>query len=120
MIRGCRQVKPPNPKRFRGPFRPIKAERSCEPVGFRYMHRLYPLVLEHRLPAVVRYCISTCIMVVCSVLQMGLQMQTGSSGYFLLLPGVFLSGLIFDRGSGIFAAGAARVQKCGALLGNHI
>jgi len=68
------------------------------------MHRLYPLILEHRLPAVVRYCISACIMVICSVLQMGLQMQTGSSGYFLLLPGVFLSGLIFDRGSGIFAA----------------
>jgi two-component sensor histidine kinase len=35
---------------------------------------------------------------------MALQMQTGAPGYFLLLPGVFLSGLIFDRGSGIFAA----------------
>ncbi|WP_245473681.1 histidine kinase dimerization/phosphoacceptor domain -containing protein [Bradyrhizobium zhanjiangense] len=35
---------------------------------------------------------------------MALQMQTGAAGYFLLLPGVFLSGLIFDRGSGIFAA----------------
>ncbi len=35
---------------------------------------------------------------------MALQMQTGTPGYFLLLPGVFLSGLIFDRGSGIFAA----------------
>ncbi|MCA1455786.1 sensor histidine kinase [Bradyrhizobium sp. BRP22] len=43
-------------------------------------------------------------MVVCAVLQMALQMQTGVPGYFLLLPGVFLSGLIFDRGSGIFAA----------------
>ncbi|WFU23624.1 sensor histidine kinase [Bradyrhizobium sp. CB1717] len=35
---------------------------------------------------------------------MALQMQTGMPGHFLLLPGVFLSGLIFDRGSGIFAA----------------
>lgn len=43
-------------------------------------------------------------MVVCAVLQMVLQMQTGAPGYFLLLPGVFLSGLMFDRGSGIFAA----------------
>jgi two-component sensor histidine kinase len=40
----------------------------------------------------------------CAVLQMALQMQTGSPGYFLLLPGVFVSGLVFDRGSGIFAA----------------
>lgn len=68
------------------------------------MNRLYPLVLEHRLPSSVRYGISACIMVVCAVLQMALQMQTGAPGYFLLLPGVFLSGLIFDRGCGIFAA----------------
>ncbi|WFU34484.1 sensor histidine kinase [Bradyrhizobium brasilense] len=68
------------------------------------MNRLYPLVLEHRLPSPVRYCISACIMVVCSVLQTALQTQTGAPGYFLLLPGVFLSGLIFDRGSGMFAA----------------
>ena len=68
------------------------------------MNRLYPLVMEHRLPGLVRYCISACIMLVCAVLQMALQMQTGAPGYFLLLPGVFLSGLIFDHGSGIFAA----------------
>ncbi|WP_456835710.1 MULTISPECIES: histidine kinase dimerization/phosphoacceptor domain -containing protein [unclassified Bradyrhizobium] len=40
----------------------------------------------------------------CAVLQIALQMETGAPGYFLLLPGVFLSGLIFDRGSRIFAA----------------
>ncbi|MBR0939371.1 sensor histidine kinase [Bradyrhizobium jicamae] len=38
-------------------------------------------------------------MMACAVLQMALQMQTGAPGYFLLL-----SGLLFDRGSGIFAA----------------
>jgi hypothetical protein len=43
-------------------------------------------------------------MVVCAVLEMALQMQTESAGYFVLLPGVFLSGLIFDHGSGILAA----------------
>ncbi|PDT86050.1 histidine kinase [Bradyrhizobium sp. Y36] len=68
------------------------------------MNRLFPLVLEHGLPTVARYAISACIMLGCAVLQMALQMQTGSPGYFLLLPGVFLSGLVFDRGSGIFAA----------------
>lgn len=71
--------------------------------GSRSMNRLFPLVLEHGLPTVARYAISTCIMLGCAVLQMALQMQTGSPGYFLLLPGVFLSGLVFDRGSGIFA-----------------
>ncbi|WP_375762553.1 sensor histidine kinase [Bradyrhizobium sp. B025] len=68
------------------------------------MNRLSPLVLEHRLPTFARYAISASVMLACAVLQMALQMQTGSPGYFLLLPGVFLSGLIFDRGSGIFAA----------------
>lgn len=71
---------------------------------FQCMNRLYPLVLEHRIPSPVRYGISASIMVACAVLQMALQMQTGAPGYFLLLPGVFLSGLVFDRGSGIFAA----------------
>lgn len=79
-------------------------ERGSAAAGFIPMNRLYPLVLEHRLPWFVRYLISACIMLVCAVLQMGLQIQTGAPGYFLLLSGVFLSGLIFDRGSGILAA----------------
>jgi len=68
------------------------------------MNKLYPLLLEHRLPVVVRYCISTAIMLVCSVMQIALQMLSGYPGYFLLLPGIFLSGLVFDRGTGIFSA----------------
>ncbi|WP_354101299.1 sensor histidine kinase [Bradyrhizobium sp. RT5a] len=68
------------------------------------MNRLDPLGLDRQLPIVIRYCVSACIMLVCAVLQMALQMQTGATGYFLLLPGVFLSGLIFDRGSGVLAA----------------
>jgi hypothetical protein len=43
-------------------------------------------------------------MLVCAVLQIALQSQTGYPGYFLLLPGIFRSGLIFNRGTGIFAA----------------
>ncbi|TWB03591.1 sensor histidine kinase [Bradyrhizobium stylosanthis] len=68
------------------------------------MNRLYPLVLEHRLPTAIRYGISCCVMVVCALFQLALQMQTGWPGYFLLLPGVFVSGLVFDRGSGVLAA----------------
>ena len=68
------------------------------------MNRLYPLLLEHRLPVAARYGLAGAIMLVCSVMQMALQMLSGYPGYFLLLPGIFLSGLIFDRGTGVFAA----------------
>jgi two-component system, sensor histidine kinase PdtaS len=68
------------------------------------MSKLYPLLLEHHLPVPVRYCIAMAIMMVCSVMQTALQMLTGYPGYFLLLPGIFLSGLAFDRGTGVLAA----------------
>ena len=87
---------------------------------FRYMNKLYPLLLDHRLPLVVRYPVAAGIMLVCAVMQTALQMLTGHPGYFLLLPGVFLSGLIFDRGSGILAAaialGVAAYASYGAML----
>ena len=68
------------------------------------MNKLYPILLEHHLPVLVRHSIALAIMLVCAVLQMAMQMLTGYPGYFLLLPGVFLSGLIFNRGSGMLAA----------------
>ena len=71
------------------------------------MNKLYPLLLEHRLPVLVRYCIAAAIMLVCAILQMALQTVTGYPSYFLLLPGIFLSGLIFNRGTGIVAAALA-------------
>jgi two-component system, sensor histidine kinase PdtaS len=71
------------------------------------MNKLYPLLFEHRLPVLVRYCIAAAIMLVCAILQMALQTVTGYPSYFLLLPGVFLSGLIFNRGSGMLAAAIA-------------
>jgi two-component system, sensor histidine kinase PdtaS len=77
---------------------------TIESLSFNQMNKLYPLVLEHHLPLLFRYCIAASIMLVCAVLQIALQSVTGYPGYFLLLPGVFLSGLMFDRGSGILAA----------------
>lgn len=68
------------------------------------MNKLYPLLLEHHLPSLARYCLAVTVMLACAVLQLTLQMQTGYPSYFLLLPGIFLSGLVFDRGSGILAA----------------
>jgi two-component system, sensor histidine kinase PdtaS len=71
------------------------------------MNKLYPLLLEHRLAVPLRYSIAAAIMMICAVLQMALQTLTGYPSYFLLLPGIFLSGLIFDRGTGIAAAAIA-------------
>jgi two-component sensor histidine kinase len=70
---------------------------------------LYPLLLEHRLPVAVRYLIAICIMLVCALLQIALQLQTGLPGYFLLMPGIFVCGLVLGRGSGILAAAIALV-----------
>ena len=71
------------------------------------MNKLYPLLLEHRLAVPLRYCIAAAIMMICAVLQMALQTLTGYPSYFLLLPGIFLSGLIFNRGTGLAAAAIA-------------
>jgi two-component system, sensor histidine kinase PdtaS len=71
------------------------------------MNKLYPLLFEHHLPVLVRYCIAAAIMFVCAVMQMALKMLTGYPGHFLLLPGVFISGLVFDRGTGVPAAALA-------------
>jgi two-component sensor histidine kinase len=79
------------------------------------MNKLYPLLLEHQLPVLVRHFIALAIMLVCSVMQVALQMLTGYPSYFLLLPGIFLSGLVFDRGTGILAAVIA--VGVGAYLG---
>ncbi|WP_246775324.1 sensor histidine kinase [Bradyrhizobium diazoefficiens] len=68
------------------------------------MDKLYPLLFEHSIPTPVRYLLAASVMFVCAALQAGLQAQAGFTGFFLLLPGVFVSGLLFDRGSGLFAA----------------
>lgn len=78
------------------------------------MEKLYPLLFDHRFPAPLRYLLAASIMFVCAALQAGLQAQAGFTGFFLLLPGVFLSGLVFDHGSGLFAACIALL--CAAYL----
>src|SRR5215470_5294958 len=88
-------------------MRPAMPERRARPVRFIWMNKLYPLLLEHHLPVPVRHCMAVAMLVVCAVLQLALQMLTGYPGFFLLLPGVFLAGLAFDRGTGILAAALA-------------
>ena len=71
------------------------------------MDKLYPLLLEHRLPVLLRYAIAATIMAICAILQLALQTLTGYPSYFLLLPGIFLSGLMFNRGTGLATAAIA-------------
>jgi two-component sensor histidine kinase len=67
------------------------------------MENLLLLLPPRPQPIVVRYGVTTLIVVVCFLLQMGVEYQSGIFTFFLLLPGIFLSGILFDRGSGFYA-----------------
>ena len=51
----------------------------------------------------IRYAVTTLIVLVCFLLQIGVEMQSGFFGFFLLLPSIFLASVLFDRGSGFYA-----------------
>src|SRR5207245_1905836 len=46
---------------------------------------------------------TTLIVLVCFALQIGVELQSGMFTFFLLLPGIFLAAVLFDRGSGFYA-----------------
>jgi two-component sensor histidine kinase len=52
---------------------------------------------------ITRYGITTLIVLVCFLLQIGVEYQSGFFGFFLYFPGIFLAAVIFDRGSGFYA-----------------
>jgi K+-sensing histidine kinase KdpD len=47
--------------------------------------------------------VTTLIVLVCFALQIGVEFQSGMFIFFLLLPGIFLASVLFDRGSGFYA-----------------
>jgi two-component sensor histidine kinase len=51
-----------------------------------------------------RYGATTLIVLICFLLQIGVEYQSGFFGFFLLLPAIFLASILFDRGSGFYAA----------------
>lgn len=65
--------------------------------------RLISILPESPQSAWVRYGMTTVMMAICMGLQFAFQNQTGSNGLFLLLPGIFLAGLMFDRGTVLYA-----------------
>src|SRR5262245_58261800 len=63
---------------------------------------LYFLPAPHQ-PIYFRYGITAIVMLCSIAVFIALEMQSGFVGLFALLPGIFLAGIMFDRGSGFFA-----------------
>jgi two-component system, sensor histidine kinase PdtaS len=68
------------------------------------MEKLLEFIPGPRLPLPVRYGLTVVIILVCDLLQVGLQAHSRFPGFFLMLPGIFFCGLLFNRGSGFLAA----------------
>lgn len=67
------------------------------------MERLLYFLPEKPQPAWVKYLSTTVIMALCIGVQIGLYAQSGFVGLFFLLPGIFMTGIMFDRGSSLYA-----------------
>jgi two-component sensor histidine kinase len=66
------------------------------------MERLLAL-LPPAQPVIVRYGLTTLFVLICWLLEIGVQAQSGMIGLFLLMPAIFLAAIMFDRGSGFYA-----------------
>ena len=54
-------------------------------------------------PLIVRFTLTLLIMAVSALMQIGVFHLTGFNGLFLLIPGIFITGFLFDHGSAFFA-----------------
>ena len=66
------------------------------------MERLLAILPVLPKPWPVRYALTALIMLACCTVQYLIFRTSGFTGLFILLPGIFLSGLLFDRGSAFF------------------
>ena len=72
-----------------------------------HIESLLPLLPGPSQPLVVRYGVSA-LLSACSLgIFAAMEVQSGFIGLYILLPAIFLSGMLFDRGSGFFATGVA-------------
>jgi hypothetical protein len=76
------------------------------------MERLLYFLPAHSQPAYIRFGMSALIMAFFILVQMGLQSQSGFGGLFFLLPGIFLCGILFDRGSSFLGRRSPRYMRC--------
>jgi len=67
------------------------------------MEKILEFLPERPQPILVRYSVTAIIMLLCCGLQYGVYRLAGFAGLFLLLPGIFAAGILFDRGSAFFA-----------------
>jgi two-component sensor histidine kinase len=67
------------------------------------MEKLLLLLPDRPQSFLTRYSISAVIMLLCCGIQYGTYRLAGFTGLFLLLPGIFVCGIVFDRGSAFFA-----------------
>ena len=67
------------------------------------MKNLLLLLPNRPQPLLVRYGVTTLIVLVCFALQIGVEFQSGMFTFFLLLPAIVLASVLFDRGSGFYA-----------------
>ena len=68
------------------------------------MEKLLAWLPEKPQPLGVRYGTTAIIVAVCFAVLRLVQLQSGVDSFFLMYPAVFLGALLFDRGSGFFAA----------------
>jgi two-component sensor histidine kinase len=78
------------------------------------MERLLAILPSSPKPWPVRYALTALIMLACCVVQYLIFRLSNFTGFFILLPGIFLSGLLFNRGSAFFAT------ALGCLFGVYI
>ena len=67
------------------------------------MERLLAILPEKPHSALVRYGITTAFMIASCLVQVVLYRYSQFTGLFVLLPGIFAAGILFDRGSALWA-----------------
>lgn len=67
------------------------------------MERVLDWLPRRPQPIVIRYGAAIALTLLCSLLLYVVQEETGVSSFFLMYPAIFLSALLFDRGSGVLS-----------------
>lgn len=60
-------------------------------------------------PILLRYSAAVALTLICALVLYVVQQQTGVSSFFLMYPAIFLSALLFDRGSGFVATATSTI-----------
>jgi two-component sensor histidine kinase len=69
------------------------------------MEKWLAFLPERPQPPLLRYGATLLIMSVSCLVQLGVYRVAGTTSFFVLIPGIFAAGILFDRGSGFLATG---------------